>query len=84
MVLNFNIIMEEKVIKLIIDYIKNKGLIINKEHVFIVWSCYILGNRKYLVGLDYTSTYFEVTYNVNNKEWYIDEYSKVNNICIKD
>lgn len=52
--------------------------------MFIVWSCYILGNRKYFVGVKDSSGYFEVTYNINKKEWYIDEYNKVNNICIKD
>lgn len=82
--LNFNIIMEEKAIKLVLDYIKTTGIIINKDNVFIVWSCYILGNRKYLVGLNCTNTYFEVTYSANKQEWYIDEYSKINNICIKD
>lgn len=76
--------MEEKVIKLVLDYIKTKGIITSKCNIFIVWACYILGNRKYLVGLNCTNTYFEVTYNVNKKEWYIDEYSKINNICIKD
>lgn len=79
-----NTIMEEKVIKLVLDYIKTTGIIINKDNAFIVWSCYILGNRKYLVGLNCTNTYFEVTYNANKQEWYIDEYSKINNICIKD
>ena len=48
--------------------------------MFIVWSCYILGNRKYLIGVKDSSSYFEVTYNNNKKEWYIDEYSKINNI----
>ena len=76
--------MEEKVINLILGYIKDKGIVIDKSNVFIVQSCYILGNRKYLVGLNCTNTYFEVTYNVNKKEWYIDEYSKINNVCIKD
>lgn len=76
--------MGEKVIKLVLDYIKNRGLIIYRSDAFIVWSCYILGNRKFLVGLNCTNTYFEVTYNANKEEWYIDEYSKVNNICIKD
>lgn len=76
--------MEEKVIKLVLDYIKTKGVIISKCNIFIVWSCYVLGNRKYIVGLDCTHTYFEVIYDVNKKEWYIDEYSKINRICIKD
>ena len=76
--------MEEKVIKLVLDYIKTKGIILSKCNIFIVWSCYILGNRKYIVGLDCTHTYFEVIYSANKQEWYIDEYSKINNICIKD
>ena len=52
--------------------------------MFIVWSCYILGNRKYLVVVNDSNSYFEVTYNADKKEWYIDEYSKINNICIKN
>lgn len=52
---------------------------INKEDLFIVWSCYILGNRKFLVGAKNTNNYFEVTYNYDKNEWYVDEYTRVNN-----
>lgn len=76
--------MEEKVFKLIYDYLNDKYENTDINDMFIVWSCYILGNRKYLVGVKNSSKYFEVTYNMNKKEWYIDEYNKVNNICIKD
>nr|DAG91749.1 MAG TPA: hypothetical protein [Crassvirales sp.] len=76
--------MEEKVFKLIYDYLNDRYRNTDINDMFIVWSCYILGNRKYLVGLKNSSNYFEVTYNMNKKEWYIDEYNKVNNICIKD
>lgn len=76
--------MEEKVFKLIYDYLNDKYENTDINDMFIVWSCYILGNRKYLVGVKDSSSYFEVTYNKNKKEWYIDEYNKVNNICIKD
>lgn len=76
--------MEEKVFKLIYDYVNDKYENTDINDMFIVWSCYILGNRKYLVGVKNSSNYFEVTYNMNKKEWYIDKYSKVNNICIKD
>lgn len=76
--------MEEKVFKLIYDYLNDKYENTDINNMFIVWSCYILGNRKYLVGVKNSSNYFEVTYNMNKKEWYIDEYNKVNNICIKD
>lgn len=76
--------MEEKVFKLMYDYLNDKCENTDINDMFIVWSCYILGNRKYLVGVKDSSGYFEVTYNMNKKEWYIDEYNKVNNICIKD
>lgn len=76
--------MEEKVFKLIYNYLNDRYRNTNINDMFIVWSCYILGNRKYLVGIKDSSNYFEVTYNVNKKEWYIDEYNKVNNICIKN
>ena len=76
--------MEEKVFKLIYNYLNDRYRNTDINNMFIVWSCYILGNRKYLVGVKDSSNYFEVTYNMNKKEWYIDEYNKVNNICIKD
>lgn len=76
--------MEEKVFRLIYNYLNDRYRNTNINDMFIVWSCYILGNRKYLVGVKDSSSYFEVTYNINKKEWYIDEYSKVNNIRIKN
>lgn len=76
--------MEEKVFKLIYDNLNDKYENTDTNDMFIVWSCYILGNRKYLVRIKNFSKYFEVTYNINKKKWYIDEYNKVNNICIKD
>lgn len=57
---------------------------LNKTDLFIVWSCYILGNRKFLVGAKDSNLYFEVTYNGIKEEWYVDAYTKVNNKCIPD
>lgn len=53
--------------------------------VFIVFYTYILGGYKATVGSsldDYR--YYEVTYNPAKREWYIDVYQKVENICIAD
>lgn len=76
--------MEEKVFKLIYDYLNNKYENTDINNMFIVWSCYILGNRKYLISSTDFDEYFEVTFDNNEKQWYIDEYNKINNICIKD
>ena len=51
--------------------------------LFITWSNYTLGNRKFLVGWNKTNHYFEVTYNKNKNEWYLDVYKKENKIIIK-
>ena len=75
---------EDKVFQLLYDYLNDRYRNTNINDMFIVWSCCILGNRKYLVGVKYSSDYFEITYDVNKKKWYIDEYNKVNSICIKD
>ena len=76
--------MEHKILQLVYDYLNDRYRNTSINDIFIVWSCYILGNRKYLVVVNDSNSYFEVTYNADKKEWYIDEYSKINNICIKN
>ena len=77
--------MEEKVIKLVLDYIKSTGIIINKDNVFIVWFCKTLQNWKALVSTTLPDgMYYEVTYNGNNKEIYLDAYKKFENRKIDD
>lgn len=72
----------DKPIEIVRNYIKEKGYFPTSE-LFIVWSCYILGNRKFLVGMTRGTKYFEVTYNALKNEWYLDVYDKTDNICIK-
>lgn len=75
--------MEEKVKRIVQDWIYNKcQIILDLDSLFIVWSCYILGNRKYLVGNTNTRHYFEVTYNKSKDEWYLDVYNKIDHIVI--
>ena len=48
--------------------------------VYIVIATYILGNEKYLISTDIPDgKYFEVTYNANKDEFYLDEYVRVYN-----
>jgi len=52
---------------------------------YIVWFCYILGGWKALVSTTLPDgRYYEVTYNKDKKETYVDLYVKVDNVCIPD
>lgn len=76
--------MEEKVKQLVRHWIyDNLNKILASDDVFIVWSCYILGNRKYMIGITGSDHYFEVTYNKSKGEWYLDVYDKTDNQVIK-
>ena len=46
--------------------------------VAIVWAGYILGNEKFLITTNLPDgKYYEVTYNKNDNEMYLDEYVKI-------
>lgn len=56
-----------------------------KFDTFIVWKCKILQNWKYLISTTLNDgMYYEVTYNGDKKEWYLDAYKKFENHCIPD
>ena len=48
--------------------------------VYIVWKCKALQNWKYLISTNlYDGMYYEMTYNGDLKEWYLDAYKKFEN-----
>ena len=50
---------------------------------YIVWKCKTLQNWKYLMSTDlHDGMYYELTYNGDKKEWYLDAYKKFENRCI--
>ena len=52
--------------------------------VYIVWKCKTLQNWKWLISSALADgMYYEVTYNGDKKEFYLDAYKKVENVCIK-
>lgn len=52
--------------------------------VYTVWSCKTLQNNKALLSTTLSDgMYFEVTYNGDKKELYLDAYKKEKNVCIK-
>ena len=81
---------QEKAKQIVIDYynehveiIDNKKL--TAEEVFIVWFSKTLQNWKALISTTISDgMYYEVTYNGDKKETYLDAYKKWENVCVKD
>ena len=75
--------------KVVVDYFnenveKTDGLKINDENVFIVWFSKTLQNFKALVSTTVSDgMYYELTYNGDKKELYLDAYKKWENRAIK-
>jgi len=80
--------MDEKALNIVMDYILehlDKTDTIPSFEVYTVWKCKALQNWKYLISstlLD--GMYYEVTYNGDKKEWYLDAYKKFENKVIKE
>lgn len=82
--------MDKIVIETLRSYIDNiiKGdregkVAIPAYNIFITWKCKVLQNYKYLLCTDLQDNkYYELTYNGDKRELYIDEYDKVNNVAI--
>lgn len=53
-------------------------------NVYTVWKAKILQNWKYLLSTTLPDgMYYELTYNGDNNEWYLDAYKKFDNKVIK-
>ena len=76
--------------KIVLDYAnehidKTDNVQITLDNVFIVWFCKTLQNWKALVSTTLPDgMYYEVTYNGDKKEVYLDAYKKFENRCIKE
>lgn len=54
------------------------------EDTFVVWSCKTLQNHKALISTTVPDgMYYEITYNGDKGEMYLDAYKKMHNECIK-
>ena len=78
--------MDEVAKSIVEQYIRKR----NNEHdkkikidVYIVWKCKTLQNWKYLISTDISDgMYYELTYNGDKQEWYLDAYKKMENKVI--
>lgn len=80
----------DKAIRIVKDYYnshveKTDGFEITEDDVFIVWFCKTLQNWKALVSTTVSDgMYYEVTYNGDKRETYLDAYKKWENVRITD
>ena len=82
--------MLKKAKRLVVNYYNSRVEItddfeITEENVFIVWFCKTLQNWKALVSTTVSDgMYYEVTYNGDKQETYLDAYKKWENVRIVD
>lgn len=80
--------MDDKAKVIVINYIHehlDKSDPDAEFQVFTVWKAKILQNWKYLISSTIPDgMYYELTYNGDKHEWYLDAYKKFENRCIPD
>lgn len=80
--------MESTAIKIIKDYVLkhlDKSDNIPEFQVYTVQKCKALQNWKFLLSTTlYDGMYYELTFNGDKNEWYLDAYKKIENCCIEE
>ena len=79
--------MDKTAIKIVTEYILghlDKSDPSPEFEVYTVWKAKVLQNWKYLLSSNlYDGMYYELTYNGDKDEWYLDAYKKFENKVIK-
>ena len=82
---------QEKARRLVFEYIKaklektDKHITFALDEVYVVWFSKTLQNWKCLISTTLPDgMYYEVTYNGDQHETYIDAYKKFDKVCVKD
>jgi len=82
--------LQEKCKQLVVDYYNKRVDItdkkkITKNDVYVVWFCKTLQNHKALLSTTVSDgMYYEVTFNGDKDEYYLDAYKKWENVSISN
>lgn len=85
--------MQEKAKQIVFNYVKNHidktdNIKFTLDNIYVVWFCKTLQNWKALVSIVSATLpdgiYYEITYNGNTGETYVDVYKKWENYTIKE
>lgn len=81
--------MDDITLKIVKKYVEehldktDKDIKESDKEPFIVWKCKVLQNWKYLLSTRLPDgMYYELTFNGDKQEWYLDAYKKFENRCI--
>lgn len=73
-----------EIVKLYIEEHLDKSDPAPTFEVFTVWKAKVLQNWKYLLSSTlFDGMYYELTYNGDKEEWYLDAYKKFENRVVK-
>lgn len=79
--------MDETALRIVKEYAVehlDKTDVIPDFEVYVVWKAKALQNWKYLISTSLLDgMYYELTYNGDKNEWYLDAYKKFENKVIK-
>ena len=76
--------------KIVVDYYNSRrdvsdSIEMQVDNTYVVWFCKTLQNWKCLISTVFPDgMYYEVTYNGDKNETYLDAYKKWENVCVKD
>jgi len=80
--------MDEKALEIVRKYVEDhldKSDKMPEFSVYTVWKSKILQNWKYLISTTLTDgMYYELTFDGDKSQWYLDAYKKFQNITIAD
>lgn len=80
--------MDYKALEIVRNYIRDHLDKSDPEttfEIYIVWKAKILQNWKYLISSTlHDGMYYELTYNGDKREWYLDAYKKFENRVIAE
>lgn len=80
--------MDNRAIEIVREYVEkhlDKSDVKPNFEVYTVWKSKVLQNWKYLLSTTLLDgMYYELTYNGDKNEWYLDAYKKFENCVIKE
>lgn len=80
--------MDNAAIQIVSDYVQDhldRSDETPQFEIYIVWKCKILKNWKYLISTTLSDgMYYELTFNGDKYEWYLDAYKRFENKVVKE